>query len=72
VADTGTSAVNSPVRSRSRTYAVLTGSPERVTTPWMTASRSTSTPSRLGPPLFAPHMSGLPALVAERDGNAAQ
>src|SRR5687768_11161108 len=38
----------------------------------MTASLSMSIPSRLGPPFLAPHMSGLPTLVAERDRNAAQ
>ena len=38
----------------------------------MTASLSTSTPSRLGPPAVAPHMSGLPGLVADGDRHADQ
>src|SRR5215212_279895 len=75
VADVGTSAMNSPVASRSRTYAPATGCPARRIRPWITASLLTSIPSRLRPPVVAPHMcssfrrrgrSELSGLVAHR------
>src|SRR5689334_6982755 len=72
VAEVGTSAVNSPVASSNRTYAPPTGSSPRSTWPWITASLSTSTPLRSRPPFLAPHMSGLPGLVAEGDRYADQ
>src|SRR3954454_17180751 len=60
VAEVGTSAVNSPDRSSSRTYAFGTGCSSRVTTPWITDSFATLTPSRETPPAVAPHISPPP------------